>query len=95
MKITALIDEFQEIEIDRTQLFQKIKSKTNADALIVVTSGNFTQKGLLASVDKYKKADILKKQGADIVLELPVYCTLTTFDTFAFAAVRCSKNYTV
>ena len=45
MKITALIDEFQEIEIDRTQLFQKIKSKTNADALIVVTSGNFTQKG--------------------------------------------------
>lgn len=87
MKITALIDEFQEIEIDRTQLFQKIKSKTNADALIVVTSGNFTQKGLSASVDKYKKADILKKQGADLVLELPVYCTLTTFDTFAFAAV--------
>lgn len=87
MKITALIDEFQEIEIDRTQLFQKIKSKTNADALIVVTSGNFTQKGLSASVDKYKKADILKKQGADLVLELPIYCTLTTFDTFAFAAV--------
>lgn len=87
MKITALIDEFQEIEIDRTQLFQKIKSKINADALIVVTSGNFTQKGLSASVDKYKKADILKKQGADLVLELPVYCTLTTFDTFAFAAV--------
>ena len=87
MKITALIDEFQEIEIDRTQLFQKIKSKTNADAFIVVTSGNFTQKGLSASVDKYKKADILKKQGADLVLELPVYCTLTTFDTFAFAAV--------
>ena len=87
MKITALIDEFQEIEIDRTQLFQKIKSKINADALIVVTSGNFTQKGLSASVDKYKKADILKKQGADLVLELPVYCTLTTFDTFVFAAV--------
>lgn len=87
MKITALIDEFQEIEIDRTQLFQKIKSKTNADALIVVTSGNFTQKGLSASVDKYKKADIFKKQGADLVLELPAYCTLTTFDTFAFAAV--------
>mgnify|MGYP003279212740 CR=1 FL=1 len=87
MKITALIDEFQEIEIDRTQLFQKIKSKTNADALIVVTSGNFTQKGLSGAVDKYKKADILKKQGADLVLELPVYCTLTTFDTFAFAAV--------
>lgn len=87
MKITAIIDEFETIEINRTQLFQKIKQETKADVLVVITSGPFTQKGLLASVDKYKKADILKKQGADIVLELPVYCTLTTFDTFAFAAV--------
>ena len=29
----------------------------------------------------------MRKQGADIVLEIPVYCTLTTFDTLAFAAV--------
>ncbi len=87
MKLTALIDEFEPIEINRTELFQHIKKKTEADALVVVTSGNFTQKGLPASVSKYKKAEILKKQGADIVLELPVYCTLTTLDTFSFAAV--------
>lgn len=87
MKLTALIDEFEPIEIDRTELFQHIKKKTEADGLVVATSGNFTQKGLPASVSKYKKAEILKKQGADIVLELPVYCTLTTLDTFSFAAV--------
>lgn len=87
MKLTALIDEFEPIEINRTELFQHIKKKTEAEALVVVTSGNFTQKGLPASVSKYKKAEILKKQGADIVLELPVYCTLTTLDTFSFAAV--------
>ena len=87
MKLTALIDEFEPIEIDRTELFQHIKKKTEADGLVVVTSGNFTQKGLPASVSKYKKAEILRKQGADIVLEIPVYCTLTTLDTFAFAAV--------
>ena len=87
MKLTALIDEFEPIEINRTELFQHIKKKTGADALVVVTSGNFTQKGLPASASKYKKAEILKKQGADMVLELPVYCTLTTFDTFAFAAI--------
>lgn len=87
MKLTALIDEFEPIEINRTELFQHIKKKTEADALVVVTSGNFTQKGLPASVSKYKKAEILRKQGADIVLEIPAYCTLTTFDTLAFAAV--------
>lgn len=87
MKLTALIDEFETIEIDRTELFQHIKKKTEADGLVVATSGNFTQKGLPASVSKYKKAEILRKQGADIVLEIPVYCTVTTLDTFAFAAV--------
>ena len=87
MKLTALIDEFEPIEINRTELFQHIKKETEADALVVVISGNFTQKGLPASASKYKKAEILKKQGADIVLELPVYCALTTLDTFAFAAV--------
>ena len=87
MKLTALIDEFEPIEINRIKLFQHIKKKTEADGLVVVTSGNFTQKGLLASVSKYKKAEILRKQGADIVLEIQVYCTLTTFDTLAFAAV--------
>lgn len=87
MKITAIIDEFETIEINRTQLFQKIKQETKADALVVITSGPFTQKGLPASVNKYRKADILKKQGADLVMELPVYCILTTFDTFAFSAV--------
>ena len=56
MKLTALIDEFEPIEINRTKLFQHIKKKTEADGLVVVTSGNFTQKGLLASVSKYKKA---------------------------------------
>lgn len=87
MKLTALIDEFEPIEINRTELFQHIKKKTEADGLVVATSGNFTQKGLPASVSKYKKAEILRKQGADIVLEIPVYCTVTTLDTFAFAAV--------
>ena len=87
MKLTALIDEFEPIEINRTELFQHIKKKTEADGLVVATSGNFTQKGLPASVSKYKKAEILRKQGADIVLEIPAYCTLTTFDTLAFAAV--------
>ena len=43
MKLTALIDEFEPIEINRIKLFQHIKKKTEADGLVVATSGNFTQ----------------------------------------------------
>lgn len=68
-------------------VFRYIKKITNADTLLLVISGNFTQQGETAVGDKYKKAEYLKKQGADLILELPVYCTLTTADTFSFAAV--------
>lgn len=68
-------------------VFHYMKEATNADTLLLVTSGNFTQQGEPAVGDKYKKAEYLKEQGADLVLELPVYCTLTTADTFSFAAV--------
>lgn len=67
--------------------FHYIKEITNADTLLLITSGNFTQRGENSICDKYKKAEYLKEQGADLVLELPVYCTLTTADTFSFAAV--------
>nr|WP_296958798.1 nucleotidyltransferase family protein [uncultured Mediterraneibacter sp.] len=68
-------------------IFHHIKEITNADTLLLVTSGNFTQQGRISACDKYEKAEYLKEQGADLVLELPVYCTLTTVDTFSFAAV--------
>ena len=91
MKIAALIDEAVQGGImgagNRTYVYQRIKEETEADALIVVTCGNFVQDGNPAETDKYQKAELLRKQGADLVLELPVYCTLTTTDTFAFAAV--------
>lgn len=68
-------------------IFHQIKEITNADMLLIITSGNFTQGGELSACNKYKRAECLKEQGADLVLELPVYCTLTTADTFSFAAV--------
>ena len=46
--------------------------ETEADALIVVTCGNFVQDGNPAETDKYQNAELLRKQGADLVLELPV-----------------------
>lgn len=91
MKIAALIDEYGTAGGRRQQsgepVYQNIKEEMKADALVVVTSGNFCQNGEPAVMDKYRKAELFRAQGADLVLELPVYCTLTTFDTFAFAAV--------
>lgn len=91
MKIIALIDEpgrGEERELQTGMSFyQKIKEEREADALVVVTSGGFGQNGSTEEMDKYRKAELIRARGADLVMELPVYCTLTTYDTFAFAAV--------
>lgn len=91
MKIAALIDEPGTIgrwdQRSGISVYKKIKEQIRADELIVVTSGSFGQDGSIMEIDKYQMADQIRSQGAELVLELPVYCTLTTFDTFAFGAV--------
>ena len=84
MRTAALIDENG---IAGRAGYQKLKEEIRADALIVVTGADFCQDGRPAAKEKYDRARRLREQGADLVLELPVYCALTTSDTFAFAAV--------
>lgn len=91
MKIAAVIDEnWSASGKDKfldVSFYRKIKDQRNADALIVLTAGEFGQDGTIAKRDKYRKAKLMRNYGADLVLELPIYCTLTALDTFAFAAV--------
>lgn len=86
MKIAALID-WVTGGVSGIPDGSFIKRQTGADALIVLTSGEFNQEGEVSEPEKYKRAELIREKGGDLVLELPVYCTLTTMDTFAFAAV--------
>lgn len=52
------------------------KAKADADAVILVMSGNFCERGAPAVFDKYARAEAAVKCGADIVAELPYpWCT--------------------
>lgn len=52
--------------------------KSGAECIICVMSGSFTQRGEPAILDKYTRAEIAVRCGADIVLELPFpYCSLS------------------
>lgn len=87
MITAAMIDEAGAAGRLEKSFFESVKRKTGADRLLIVTGGSFTQDGRTVKTDKYERAEMLRSQGADLVVELPVYCTLTTSDTFAFAAV--------
>jgi len=50
-------------------------------------SGNFVQRGDMAVVDKYKRAEAAVQCGADLVVELPLAAALSSAEGFAKGAV--------
>ena len=52
-------------------------------------SGDFVQRGTPAITDKFSRAEMALRAGADLVLELPVPCALGSAEYFATGAISC------
>ncbi|NTV78820.1 MAG: nucleotidyltransferase family protein, partial [Clostridiales bacterium] len=63
------------------------KRITGADYIVVVMSGNFTQRGVPAFCDKFLRTQMALLAGADLVLELPVCYATGSAEFFAKGAV--------
>lgn len=61
--------------------------KHGADHIVAIMSGNYVQRGDVAIVDKFKRAQIAVNHGADLVVELPVTYSLASAEMFARAGV--------
>ena len=62
--------------------------KCGADAIAVLMSGNFVQRGDLAVADRFVRAECAVRCGADLVLELPVKYAVANATKFAGGAIR-------
>lgn len=87
MKIAAIIAEYNPFHNGHRYQIQKARQITNADYIIVVMSGNFTQRGTPALIDKYSRAKMALMGGADLVLELPVCYATGSAEYFASGAI--------
>lgn len=87
MKVTGIIAECNPFHKGHAYLLEKAREQTGADYLIVVISGNFVQRGEPAVYDKSVRARQILEHGADLVLELPLYCAASGADYFARGAV--------
>lgn len=56
-------------------------------AIVCAMSGNFVQRGDLAVMEKYRRAEAAVQCGADLVLETPLSACLWSASGFAFGAV--------
>jgi predicted nucleotidyltransferase len=67
---------------------QLAREQTAADTILCVMSGSFVQRGDAAVLDKYIRAEIAVKTGADIVIELPTIYAISPADNFAYGAIK-------
>lgn len=87
MKVAGIVAEYNPFHNGHAYHMQKVKELTGADYLVVVMSGNFTQRGVPALIDKYTRTQMALDAGADLVLELPLYYAAGSAEYFASGAV--------
>ena len=85
MKTSGIICEYNPFHAGHAYLIEEAKQR--ADAVICVMSGQFTQRGEAAILDKFVRAKNAILGGADLVLELPMPFSAASARYFATAGV--------
>ena len=88
MKICAIIAEYNPLHNGHIKLIEFAKANSGCDKLLVIMSGNFTQRGENAVMDKFTRATHAVKAGADIVVELPTVFATANAEIFSSGAVK-------
>ncbi len=87
MKTVGIIAEYNPFHKGHAYQLRKAKELSGADFAVVVMSGDFVQRGGPALTDKYLRAEMALRSGADLVLELPTVYATGSAETFARGAV--------
>ena len=87
MRVVGIVAEYNPFHNGHQFHIEQAKQLTHADAVIVVMSGNFVQRGAPAIMPKHQRAEAALKAGADLVIELPVYYATGSAEIFATGAI--------
>ena len=88
LKVTGLITEYNPFHSGHQYHMDEARRLTGADAILVVMSGDFVQRGLPAITDKYSRTRMALTAGADAVIELPLAAATGSAEYFASGAVQ-------
>lgn len=87
MKIAGIIAEYNPFHNGHKYHMEKTREITGADAIAVVMSGSFVQRGDIAICDKWTRAKMALLGGADLIVELPCVYSCQSAEYFAKGAV--------
>jgi predicted nucleotidyltransferase len=87
-KVLGIIAEYNPFHKGHLHHLQKAKQLVEPDYTIAVMSGNFTQRGEPAVIDKWARTQMALKNGIDLVIELPALYASQTAELFSAGAIQ-------
>lgn len=92
LKVCGIICEYNPFHYGHAFQLSEARKAAAADYVIAVMSGDFVQRGEPAVINKWARAEMALKLGADMVLELPPSCAVSSAEYFASGAVGILQN---
>ena len=86
--VLGIISEYNPFHNGHLHHLNYSKEITNSTFSIAVMSGNFTQRGDTALIDKWTRAEMALKAGIDLVIELPTVYATSSAENFAEGAIK-------
>lgn len=95
MKKIGIICEYNPFHNGHLYHINKIKEMFPDSTIVLVMSGNFTERGEISLINKWDKTKIALNHHIDLVLELPFPYSCESADTFASGAIRILSYFNV
>ncbi|MCI6108066.1 MAG: nucleotidyltransferase [bacterium] len=87
MASVGIIAEYNPLHNGHIYQIQEIKKRYPNDTIIIAMSGNFTQRGEPAIINKWSRAQLAIEAGADLVVEIPYHFATQSADYFSYAGI--------
>ena len=87
MNVLGIVAEYNPFHNGHLYQLSKCAQQARADCIVIVMSGNFTQRGEPAVLDKWIRSRLAVQHGADLVLELPFAYAANSAEYFAKGSV--------
>lgn len=87
-KVLGIVCEYNPFHNGHLYHLEELKKITGSNYSIAIMSGNFTQRGSTAIIDKWSRTETALKAGIDLVIELPTLYAISSAENFADGAIH-------
>lgn len=95
MKIAGIITEYNPLHNGHLYHINETRRLSKCDVLVCVMSGNYTQRGEPAMIDKFTRTKMALYNKVDLVVELPMVFSVQSANMFAYTSVSLLQHLKV